>query len=421
MKHYILYKFAQYLNNFNKLNSIKRISNNTIVLDIESKIFYFDMSKGNSFVYMTNKKKYSRNLFNAPFDTILQKRFSNVRIIKVYLRNNDKILNILVENRSSYKQQASLLQFEFIGKNTNVIVLDKNDIILEALRHIVRSSSARIVRVGTKLQEIKKPNFEFEHKDIKNIEKLLLDNYEKKEKKELLFVKKQKLLQINKIIIKITKTLNSLEDIDTLKKKIIKLNKDAIYIVENLHKSKGYEKYDKLKLSNSMFQQSKKAKAKVKNQHIEYLNLSQKLDFYNKLTSVIDKCVSIDEIEFYFPKKDKNQIKTKKTNPYQSFFVNGYKIMLGRDERENIFLLKNSKASDFWFHLKGQSSSHVIVSNSKKEIPDYIIKEASKICVQFSTKNSGKYSVDYTQRRNVKVQSKANVLYSLYNTISINI
>ena len=95
--------------------------------------------------------------------------------------------------------------------------------------------------------------------------------------------------------------------------------------------------------------------------------------------------------------------------------------MLGRDERENIYLLKNSKASDFWFHLKDEVSAHVIVVNTKKTIPQNIIQEASKICARFSKDDGGVYVIDYTQRRNVKIQTKANVLYNPYNTIKIKI
>jgi predicted ribosome quality control (RQC) complex YloA/Tae2 family protein len=47
--------------------------------------------------------------------------------------------------------------------------------------------------------------------------------------------------------------------------------------------------------------------------------------------------------------------------------------MLGRSERENIYLLQNAKASDFWFHLQGQTSAHLIVVNTKKTIPENII------------------------------------------------
>jgi len=95
--------------------------------------------------------------------------------------------------------------------------------------------------------------------------------------------------------------------------------------------------------------------------------------------------------------------------------------MLGRDERENIYLLKHSRASDFWFHLKDRPSSHLIVTNTKKTIPDNIIQKAASIVAKFSTDSDGNYLVDFTQRRNVKIQSKANVLYNPYNTISVKV
>ncbi len=101
--------------------------------------------------------------------------------------------------------------------------------------------------------------------------------------------------------------------------------------------------------------------------------------------------------------------------------MDGYKIMLGRDERENIYLLENSKASDFWFHLQGMPSSHVIVSCTKKTLPQNIIEEAAKICARFSIDSGGRFSVDYTQRRNVKIQNKANVLYNPYSTVEVKV
>jgi predicted ribosome quality control (RQC) complex YloA/Tae2 family protein len=63
----------------------------------------------------------------------------------------------------------------------------------------------------------------------------------------------------------------------------------------------------------------------------------------------------------------------------------------------------------------------VIVSNSKKELPPHIIEEAAKICAKFSTNQKGIFRVDYTQRRNVKIQNKANVLYNPYKTIVIKL
>jgi predicted ribosome quality control (RQC) complex YloA/Tae2 family protein len=95
--------------------------------------------------------------------------------------------------------------------------------------------------------------------------------------------------------------------------------------------------------------------------------------------------------------------------------------MLGTSERENIYLLENSKASDFWFHLKDRPSCHVIVQNSKKELPQSVVEQAAVLCAKFSVDFGGNYEVDYTQRRNVKIQSGANVLYNPHTTISVKI
>jgi predicted ribosome quality control (RQC) complex YloA/Tae2 family protein len=63
----------------------------------------------------------------------------------------------------------------------------------------------------------------------------------------------------------------------------------------------------------------------------------------------------------------------------------------------------------------------VIVSNTKKELPEHIIYEAASICAKFSTNAQGVFQVDYTQRRNVKIQTRANVLYNPYKSLSVKV
>ncbi len=422
MKYYILKELAQFLSKFKLMKHIKRVDNNTLKIEFSrDDIFYFDMTKSNSTVYKKDSNDNIKKDFNAPFDVILQKRFTNSRIEDVYLLNEDKILCIKASSKSAYKTQTTVLQLEFTGKNTNAIILDENDIVLEALRHIDEWTSTRVVKTGTRLIPLEKPDFSYEIKAVDDIEQLLYDIYKTKEANELKSIKKQKILQIDKSIKKVQKILNTLEDIQTLEKNAVQFNEEGSLILNELYKYDGYMKKLKIKESNDLFTKSKKAKQKAKNQHIERTNLSQKLEFYKRLKNTIEECETISEVEFYIPKKDKNQTKTKKANPYQSFFIDGFKIMLGRDERENIYLLENSKASDFWFHLQGQVSSHVIVSNTKKTIPEKIIEEAAKICARFSTNSGGVYSVDFTQRRNVKIQTKANVLYNPYSTVAVKI
>tara|TARA_B110000046_G_C13016195_1_gene408896 strand:+ start:2245 stop:3513 length:1269 start_codon:yes stop_codon:yes gene_type:complete len=422
MKYYILKELVKHLNNYKNIKYIKRIDNNTIKIEFNNQnIYYFDLPKGDGNVYKKDNNQNIKKDFNAPFDVLLHKRFTSSNIKNIELLNNDKIINIEVESKSSYKTETTILHMEFTGKNTNIIILDENNIILEALRHIDEWSSIRMVKVGIKLDALAKPDFLFEENSIEDIDSYLLDIYKNKELKELENIQKQKITQLNKDIIKIQKILNALENIDLLKINALKYNKEASDILTDLYNFEGYEKNVKLKESKYLFAKSKKSKQKIKNQHIEETNLTQKLEFYNRLTSIIKNLNTKDEIEFYMPKKDKNQKKTKKENLYKSFFIDGYKIMLGRDERENIYLLENSRASDYWFHLQDQVSSHVIISNAKKTVPEKLIIEAAKICAKFSSDFGGTFSVDYTQRRNVKIQTRANVLYNPYSTIVVKV
>jgi len=422
MKYYILKKLTQHLNSFQNIKYIKRIDNNTIKIEFNNQnIYYFDLSKGDGRVYKKEANDNIKKDYNAPFDVLLHKRFTSSRIKNIQLLNDDKIICIEVESKSSYKTERTILQMEFTGKNTNIIILDENDIVLEALRHIDEWSSVRVVKVGIKLLPLGKPDFVFEEKEILDIDSYLLNAYKSKETKELSNIKKQKIIQLNKHTKKIQKILDSLDELELLKINSEKYNNDATDILAHLYDFQGYEKSVKLKTSNDLFTKSKKTKQKIKNQHIEETNLTQKLEFYNRLIFIIESANTKDEIEFYMPKKDKNQKKTKKENPYKSFFIDGYKIMLGRDERENIYLLENSRASDYWFHLQDQVSSHVIISNTKKTIPEKLIIEAAKICAKFSSDFGGTFNVDYTQRRNVKIQTRANVLYNPYSTIVVKV
>jgi predicted ribosome quality control (RQC) complex YloA/Tae2 family protein len=442
MKYYLLKAFCKYLTQFTHIKYVKRVENNTLKIEFsKNETFYFDMTRGNSLVYIKENTENIKRDFKSPFDVILQKKLTNGQINRVYLLNDDKVLCFEIIAKSSYKKEIVTLQFEFTGKNTNVIILDENRVVLEALRHIDIDSSSRVVKVGIKLLDIPKPSFSFQDLPCDDIIKDLQNNYQNKETSLLENIKSQKINQLQKEKEKLEKIILNLEDKEDLKIQADEIYAKANLILANLYQIKPYEKEIELFDFNGekviiildgafatpsmyvdfLFKSGKKIKQKIENQYLEFENLSQKVEFLGRLIEIIKNAQSIDEIEFYFPKKDKNIKKTKKMEAFQSFFIDGYKIMLGRDERENIYLLENSKANDFWFHLQGRVSAHVIVQNTKKDLPEHIIEEASKICAQFSSDSGGVFVVDYTQRRNVKIQSKANVLYNPYYTTVVKI
>ncbi len=440
MKYFLLKTICTYLkDNAQNIKFIRRIDNNIIIIEFNNKnIIYFDLSKSNSKIFKSKEQISSKKEFNAPFDVLLQKKFINSKIENIELYNDDKIINIKVSSSSSYKKEISVLQLEFTGKHTNIIILDENRVVLEALRHIDEFSSFRVVKVGVKLQEIPKREFVAKEESIENIEEYLYSIYENIEIENLENLKKQKLSSVNSNIKKIENILNSLPKKEHLELEATQNYEKANLILANLHNIKPYETfieildYDekpiKIDLSgmknpktftNELFKKAKRLKQKASNISIEKDNLEEKLEFLKKLKINLENANSILECEFLYPKKEKNQTKTKKSQNYESFFYDGYKIMLGTNERENIYLLENSKASDFWFHLKDRPSCHVIVQNNKKDLPKEIIEKAAALCVKFSVNSGGVFEVDFTQRRNVKIQHGANVLYNPYSTTLI--
>lgn len=185
---------VEYLNaNCKIIRQIRRVENNTIFIEFNDRnVIYFDMAKSNSLIYKKDEKISSKKDFIAPFDTILQKRFNNSRIKNITMHNDDKIIRIYVNSKSSYKELTTILQFEFTGKHTNIIILDENEIILEALRHIDEFSSSRVVKVGEKLDEIPKQTFIPKMEEIKDTEEFLLNNYLQKEQSLLASLKNKR-------------------------------------------------------------------------------------------------------------------------------------------------------------------------------------------------------------------------------------
>ncbi len=442
MKYFLLKEIVSYLKeNAQIIKSIRRIDNNLIITEFNNKnILYFDVSKGNATIFKHKKILSSKKDFNAPFDVTLQKRFSNSKIENIELYNDDKILNIKVNSSSSYKKLTTILQLEFTGKHTNIIILDENRIVIEALRHVDEYSSSRVVKVGHKLEEIPKQNFVPKMEVIPNIEEYLYEIYEKRELENLENLKKQKISLIEKKAKKLKSTIDALPKKEELELESNSLYEKANLILSNLHNLKAYQKSFKVynyegveveidlegkasasKYSNDLFKKAKRAKQKALNISLEKDNLSEKLEFLLRLIQNIKNVNSLEECEFLYPKKEKNQTKTKKSQQCESFFFEGYKIMLGTSERENIYLLENSKASDFWFHLKDRPSCHVIVQNTKKELSESVINQAASLCAKFSVDYPGVYEVDFTQRRNVKIQSGANVLYNPYTTTVVKV
>lgn len=428
----------EHLKRYKKINLIEKVADTIIKIAFDKdNPYFFDMSRGDSYIFQKRSYKKLRN-YNSPFDVLLSKRFINAKIDKMEVMDGNRIFRIYAGSSSKYKLQNSILQFEFTGRNTNVIILDENLVILEAFRHIDLQNSFREVKVGVKLVPLPPREFKEDKESILDIEEFLIKEYEKRELVKLEVVKKQKILTISKKLKKLQKLLNYLENEEELLEKSEVLQMNGNLILSNIHDMKNYQKEIEVldfegkprtiqlpietrtpaEAANRFFQRGKKLKQKSKNIHIERENLTYKITFLQRLKMSILSATDIDEVNLYLPKQPKKlKIKEKEDANIESFFIEGYKISLGKNEKGNLFLLKKAKMSDIWMHLKDIPSTHVIIKNEKKTLPQTVLEFAAKLCVQFSATTEGGYLVDYTYRRNVKIRDGANVNYVEYNTI----
>ncbi|MDA3947213.1 MAG: NFACT RNA binding domain-containing protein [Helicobacteraceae bacterium] len=434
-----LRQIVDYMQGLKHINAIHRIGDSVIKIVFDrDNVFYFNMQKGNAYISKCSKEIGRSKVYNAPFDVILSKRFNRAQIDSVELYNGDKIMRIKASISGAYKAQSTLLQLEFTGKTTNAIILDEDEIILEALRHVDAYSSYRIIKVGQEL--VAPPALPFTPKEypLEDVEAFLLETCDQEQAQRLNALKKQKSAFITKKLQKLERLYAKLDDEVVLKEEVERLQHYGNLVLSNLHNIKPYQSvlaltdYDGTKIevevdskisvpsrySDYLFKRAKKSKQKVRNLHIERESLAGKINHLKHFLAVVENAKDVASINLLFPPRQ--QMKKEKPNEsYEVFWVEGYKVLLGKSEKGNIDLLENSRAKDIWFHMRDRPSAHVIVVTDKKNIPESVIHEAAGLCVDFTMFENGTYLVDYTQRRNVKIQDGANVHYIDYKTVDI--
>lgn len=435
MKYKTLMQIADFLKKFEKINSVKRVGNRVVLIEFDKQnTIFFDMDKQNSAIYKNDDYKHLKN-YKAPFDVVLSKRFNASNLINLEVLENNRILFIKAKKSGSYKEIVSNLYFEFTGRFTNIIITDENDNILEALSHYENTN--RSIKPGKTLKHLSQITIkEKPSQIIVNFDEFLKSEFEKINSKKLFDIKNSKITILDKKIDSLTKNLTELESQENLLEKSMSLNKKGEIITANLHLLNDFQKEFILKDFNGndvffkcentpkleakrLFDESKKLRQKASGVKFEKANLNEKIEFFQNLKELVKNVSNLDEIEALFPKRSKKLPLNKESEIIENFYIGDFKISVGKNEKGNISLLKNSKKDDFWFHLKDIPSAHVIVKTNKQSLSDEIIKMAAKICVNFSVKNSGNFEVDYTKRTNVKVVDGAFVNYINYKTINI--
>jgi len=437
MKLYEIKAITQYLKQYDFIKIARRVANNTIELNFaQNESIFFDLTRGSSVIYKAPSQK-RLNSFNAPFDNQLHLLLAYSKIIDITTPKNDKVIIFTIKPKSQYKEQIIYFRIELTGKFTNAILTDQENITIDALHHIDSSKSYREVKPGVKLKELLEFKSKYSGK-VEDVQALLDSNYQKLYNQQLSRIKTQKLNIINKKIKKLLNELNKLPDKNKLFELSTYNSNLANIVLANLHLIKPYDKelktYDfegkeivvklpknivKNRISEYFFNLAKRQKNKAKNIDLEISNLQGKLNFYQNIKNALKNSNDLYEIELLVPKQAKSKQKKQKVKVGELFWIEGYKIYVGTNAKENQELLKLAKANDIWMHVREIPGSHVIIRTDKQNLPESLLQSAAKLCVDFSTSNIGNYTVDYTKRKFVKTIEGSSVEYDKYKTILV--
>jgi predicted ribosome quality control (RQC) complex YloA/Tae2 family protein len=182
---------------------------------------------------------------------------------------------------------------------------------------------------------------------------------------------------------------------------------------------KYYKKYAKLKRT-------------LENLTVQKKEVDEKTDYLKSIEGNIyaaEQLCDLEETEEeltelgLIKKPEDKKKKAAKITPFRQYFIDGFKIVAGRNNVQNDRLLKSLTGSDTWLHTQKFHSSHVAILSDGKAIPDNVILAAAEICAYYSeAREKDKVAVDYTEKRYVKKPNGANrgfVIYTDYKTILV--
>ncbi len=157
--------------------------------------------------------------------------------------------------------------------------------------------------------------------------------------------------------------------------------------------------------ANKYYSLYKKAKASYEYAVTRINETKSQILYFEELLFFLEKTDDIDDLnelynDIFLEKKEE------KKNIYVDFEeYEGYKIYIGKNQKQNDYLLsKIASADDLWFHPLNSPGAHIIVKLPNKQTPpDSVILRAAYLTKEFSSqKNNSKTSIIYTKRKYVK-------------------
>ena len=161
------------------------------------------------------------------------------------------------------------------------------------------------------------------------------------------------------------------------------------------------------------------------------LDIKNEIKYFEEVKLFIEKetdFVGIEEIENELKFSGKKKIKLNKAKKREllSFEYNGFKIFVGRNNKENEEITFNRGTSrDIWLHVKDIPGSHVLIIREQKEVDEETLLYAAKLAGEFSKASKGdKVTVDYCEKKfvkKIKNSKPGNVTYTNFKALTITV
>ena len=528
-----------------KIDKVHEPDKNTIVLGLYSQGKNYALNicidAHNCRLNLTTHNKL--NPLVAPnFCMLLRKHLIGGKISGISMQGLERIVNIEIETINEFNEiENKTLILELMGKHSNIILKNQNDIIIDAMRHIASNNSYREIlpsriytlpqsnkyeftklsgpeEFGEKLEidstendyakklsntftgislsfaksaveqrelpeiynyinEIinsEKLKFELEGSDyvlkLSDQEKEMFelnffidDFYFERETTEAFTNARNTMLRMILEVLK--KYKNRLASIDAKLQECDGMDKYRLYgelITANLYQLTNthsdsielYNYYDNsnikipldVKYSPSMnakryFKKYSKLKNAYKIVSEQKVETEKELNYIESIVYELEDSTCLEDVQDIFEeisenvvfkeklkrkeKKNKNQKKKKqqKFSPIE-YEVNGYKIYVGRNNKENDWLtLSFASKTDYWFHTKDVQGSHVILKADKEVNDDILVKVAEIAAKHSKAKMSSNMPVDYCLVQFVKKPNGSKpgmVIFTNNKTLNVN-
>lgn len=423
-----LHDIAHLFSTHKVITYIARTSDNVIHMRLDLIDYFIDLNKGNPKIYSCSNSLKAKH-YNAPFDIAMSKFLYKANIITCKLDGMNKILKLYCVYKNLYKSTTTLFQIELISRATNAII-SQNDRIVSALRFY--DSINRKILPKMPLTPLKQPNFvKTLTTNPANSTLIVLQQTYKQMQISMLNQKRNKVLHnLESKKAKLIKLYNDLPNIETLDRErevkfmlanhiLTHLDSIPNYATNIYINNTQYEIPITCKpsvASDKLFKQVKKIKQKIANIHMQKENLESKINFLDNQIYFANHATD-EELTVLMPKKQ--TIKKEQKTSYASFYIDGIRISMGRNEGENIKLLQDSRADFLWLHICNIPSSHLIIHANK--VSDNVLKCAGILLAKLCGIKDNKVVIDYTKRRFVKLTQGAHVIYAKENKLHLQL